>query len=158
MNPQDPLAQLHPLRDPELIGWWPLAPGWWIVIALLLCALLLLAWWACKRYQARAYRRQGLKQLAALQQTFQQDKNLHCYVEGINTVLKSAALRTYPRRETASVSGEPWLAFLNAQMPSQLNFEAGFANAAYSPGEPAVNADQLHQCADTWMKRHRRPA
>lgn len=158
MNPQDPLAQLHPLRDPELIGWWPLAPGWWVLIALLLCALLLLAWWAFKRYQARTYRRQGLEQLELLQQTYQQDKNLHAYVEGINSILKSAALRAYPAREIAGVSGKPWLAFLNAQMPSQLNFEEGFAHAAYSPGEPAVNASQLHQCASTWIKRHRRPA
>ena len=31
-----------PLRDlhlPEAIGWWPLAPGWWVVIALVAGAL-----------------------------------------------------------------------------------------------------------------------
>ena len=32
MNPQDPLAALHPLRTPEPIGWWPLAPGWWVLL------------------------------------------------------------------------------------------------------------------------------
>jgi len=30
MNP-DPLAPLRPLHLPDQIGWWPPAPGWWLL-------------------------------------------------------------------------------------------------------------------------------
>ena len=60
MNPQDPLAALHPLREPVAIGWWPPAPGWWLLAGLVLAALLALAWYALRRYRANAYRRQAL--------------------------------------------------------------------------------------------------
>ena len=36
-----------PLRDlhlPEAVGWWPLAPGWWGVIAVVTASLGYLAW------------------------------------------------------------------------------------------------------------------
>ena len=34
MTPTDPLAPLNPLRQPEAISWWPLAPcggSWWLL-------------------------------------------------------------------------------------------------------------------------------
>ena len=30
----DPLAQLRDIHLPEPILWWPLAPGWWVLIVL----------------------------------------------------------------------------------------------------------------------------
>ena len=54
-----------PIRDlhlPEAIGWWPLAPGWWVLIVLLGIGLLLLLrkWF---RIHARgAARRLALRQ------------------------------------------------------------------------------------------------
>ena len=35
--------ELLPLRDlhlPEMVGWWPLAPGWWFLIALAAAVIL----------------------------------------------------------------------------------------------------------------------
>ena len=34
MNPEQLLEQLEPLRAPSTIGFFPLAPGWWLVVAL----------------------------------------------------------------------------------------------------------------------------
>ena len=49
MNPEMMLSQLAPLREPMAISWWPLAPGWWIVVAL--CIAMLTGWviWLRKR-------------------------------------------------------------------------------------------------------------
>ena len=36
-----------PLRDlqlPETVGWWPLAPGWWVLITLFVAGFAYLSW------------------------------------------------------------------------------------------------------------------
>lgn len=158
MNPQDPLAQLHPLREPELIGWWPLAPGWWVLIALLLLVLAATAYWLWRRYQRRAYRRQAERQLAALLSTYQDDADSKAFVARVNSLLKATALVAYPRRTVAAVSGEQWLALLNdtlAHSGTDHTFTAEFAEAGYRPGPPATDPEQLHQLALAWIRHHK---
>ena len=49
-----------PLRDlhlPDAIGWWPLAPGWWVVIALVAALLGYILWRVYKHWQFNAPRR-----------------------------------------------------------------------------------------------------
>ena len=146
MNPQDPLAQLHPLREPELIGWWPLAPGWWMLIALLLLMIAAAAYWLWRRYQQRAYRRQAERQLAALLSAYQGDADSKAFVARVNSLLKAAA------------SGEQWLALLNdtlAHSGTDQTFTAEFAEAGYRPGPPATDPELLHQLALAWIRHHK---
>ena len=93
MNPQDPLANLQPLREPELIGWWPLAPGWWFLIVLVLLGIAALTYLCYRRYQANAYRRQAVAQLNGLHGRWLSDRDGRTYLSAINTLLKSVALR-----------------------------------------------------------------
>ena len=37
----DPLAQLNDIQTPSDVDWWPLAWGWWAVIALALLIIVL---------------------------------------------------------------------------------------------------------------------
>ena len=46
MNGQDPLAQLRDIHLPDTGGFWPPAPGWWLLALLSLTALALaVLWW-----------------------------------------------------------------------------------------------------------------
>ncbi|MBP6683644.1 MAG: DUF4381 domain-containing protein [Halioglobus sp.] len=155
MNPQDPLAQLHPLREPLPIGWWPPAPGWWLLAVLLLVLLLALAWYLLRRYRARAYRRVALTQLARLQADYRQHGDALQFVAQTNALLKSVALVSYPRREVAASTGADWLAFLNAGLGQDARFPAGFASGAYLRQDPDIDIDQLQRSAASWIKRHR---
>ncbi|MCP5123758.1 MAG: DUF4381 domain-containing protein [Pseudomonadales bacterium] len=154
MNPQDPLASLHPLRAPLPIGWWPPAPGWWLLAALVLLALAVLAWWLRRRRRANAYRRQALAQLAQLQQQYRQQPDSQRLLADTNALLKSVALVAYPRRDVAASSGEAWLALLNAPLKPDEQFPADFVAAAYRKDAPAVDAQRLQRSAARWIRRH----
>ncbi|MEH6609726.1 MAG: DUF4381 domain-containing protein [Halioglobus sp.] len=157
MNPQDPLAALNPLREPELIGWWPLAPGWWLVIALLLMVLAVVAFLLWRRYQRRAYRRQALRQLESIALDFRQTDNQHAYLESINQLLKATAISAYPRQEVAAISGEPWLQLLNTTMGKKREshaFSAAFAHASYQAQPDAMDTEALHNSASIWIRLH----
>jgi hypothetical protein len=158
MNPQDPLAQLHPLREPQLIGWWPLAPGWWLLLALLLLVLAVTAYWLWRRYQKRAYRRQAERQLAALLSAYKDGDDRTAFVASVNRLLKATALVAYPRRTVAAASGEQWLALLTdtlAHSGAGETFTPEFADAGYRPGPPATDPEQLHRLALAWIRHHK---
>ncbi len=155
MNPQDPLAQLQPLRQPDVIGWWPPAPGWWIVVAVLLAGLLLLGWRLLRRYRANAYRRRALAGLEALHRQLGEDGDTRAFVVNTNALLKSVALQAYPRRQVAAASGANWLAFLRETCRGDTAaLDERFVAALYRQDAPAPDAHQLHRAAAQWIRRH----
>jgi hypothetical protein len=155
MNPQDPLAALHPLRTPEIIGWWPPAPGWWVLLVTVILVSILIACLARRRYIRNAYRRQALRQLERAQQAFQENGDASHYLGQINMLLKSVALIAYPRGEVASTHGGHWREFLNRSLPQAMQLQSTFDNAAYQKSCPDLDVDQVHRAAQLWIKQHK---
>ena len=154
MNPQDPLAGLHPLREPALVGWWPPAPGWWILLGVGLLALAALAWYALRRHRANAYRRRALAQLEAIYAEYQRTGDRARCLQAVNALLKSVALHAYPRRRVAAASGAGWLAFLNDTARGRIRFEPAYSEALYRPGGETPDPEALRRTAATWIARH----
>jgi hypothetical protein len=157
MNPQDPLAALNPLREPAAIGWWPLAPGWWTLIALVIAILLLCAWLWLRRYRANAYRRQAHAQLEQLILSWRSGNDTNRYLGATNALLKSVCLHTYPWRDVAASSGQPWIDFLNQTMPEKVDqprFDALMGDAVYQADNTAVDCESIHACAVYWVDTH----
>ena len=164
MNPQDPLAALHPLREPAAIGWWPLAPGWWLLIAVAILAIGILCYYLARRYRANAYRRLALAQLQEIQVHYhdrtEDEGHLQKIAGETNSLLKAVALRAFPREGIASLSGEAWLEFLNTTQSGQSSmteFPSAFANAAYLAGAPDLDNEALFRAAKIWINNHRTP-
>ncbi len=109
-----------PLRDlhlPEAVGWWPLAPGWWLIIALLLLGLgwLLLRGW--RRYRLNAPRRYALRTLAAVESEYLSHQNPVRLGQQLSELLRRGMLAYAPRHEVAGLTGESWLAWLDRDLP-----------------------------------------
>lgn len=154
MNPADPLAQLHPLREPSLIGWWPLAPGWWLLLALAVLALAAGAWYLYRRHRRNAYRRLGLRQLDSIQQRYVQQRNTQQAAQAINALLKGVALKAYPRRDIAAISGEAWYEFLRGSAPAGPALEPAALSAPYRPDAGHTDIEALLRAARHWISRH----
>jgi len=118
-----------PLRDlhlPEAIGWWPLAPGWWVVIALLAIAAALLVrryWQAWARGAARRHALQTLRQLTA---DFEQHHDAVAFGANLSALLRRTMLAYAPRQEIAGLTGDDWLAWLDRDLDQpRFQTEAG---------------------------------
>lgn len=145
MNPQSLLEQLAPLREPAAVSWWPLAPGWWLLMGLGLLVLLTATIWLWRRRAANHYRRQALKMLARLEADGED-------TAALNRLLKATALRVYGK-QVAALSGDAWVAFLETHCES-INSDAlsSLANV-YGPTAEAPTAETI-AAARHWILRH----
>lgn len=97
---------------PEVVTWWPSAPGWKVLGLIFLVWLLLRGIRLARRWWRNRYRREALRRIKQLQQ--QAGSNAMDVVAFLPYYIKVTALQAYPRAEVASLSGESWLAFLDA--------------------------------------------
>lgn len=155
---QDPLAALHPLREPEAIAWWPPAPGWWLLVVLALAAAIYLAAMIYRRYRSNAYRRQGAAQLKQLYLAYEASGDDKGFVTDGNALLKSVAMQAYPAHEVASAYGEAWVRFLNESAGGGSQFDQGLADTLYRQEADQLNIDAFNRAAQHWIIHHRRQA
>lgn len=117
-----------PLRDlhlPEPVGWWPLAPGWWILLLLVTALLaygLLLAYW---RWRHNAARRHALRELARYEADYLQHRNPVLLGKQLSQLLRRGMLAYAPRDEVAGLTGDAWLDWLDRGMPLPYFHTAG---------------------------------
>ena len=86
MNPEQLLSQLQPLRVPDPVGFWPMAPVWWLLLIAAVLATTVAVVWLIRRYKRSAYRREGLAWLRELE-----TRNADVYA--LSTALKTTALK-----------------------------------------------------------------
>lgn len=111
MDPKD--IPIRDLKLPAEIGWWPLAPGWWVLLALLVIGLSLVTWFAYRRYVANNARRFAHRELDRLAEEFKQHQDLQQLGSGLSALLRRAVLAYAPRSEVAGLTGSDWANCLN---------------------------------------------
>jgi hypothetical protein len=105
-----------PLRDlhlPEAIGWWPLAPGWWVLIGAALFGLAYLLYRSYCRWRANRPRRIALRELKKVQRDFQHGMDPISLSKELSQLLRRAMLAYAPRDEVGGLTGQRWLEWLD---------------------------------------------
>lgn len=158
-SPADALQGLRGYHLPEVVPWWPPAPGWWLLLGMLLLAAVMFAWWLLRRRRHHAAARQAIMELTRLRtaQRVQQDNAM--FIRGLSKLLRRYALKAFPE-QAAALTGEAWLAFLDAHGGGG-RFCAGdgrhLADAPYRPSAefaPDALADLVHD----WILHNREVA
>ena len=122
MDPEQiPLKDLHLPAD---IGWWPLAPGWWFVIAVAVGLIVWYVWLAFLKWRANRARRIALRELAALSREYEQTGDGTRLAKDLSELLRRALLAYAPRKDVAGLTGERWLAWLDRGLDEPV-FENG---------------------------------
>lgn len=153
----DPLGQLRDIHLPQPISWWPLAPGWYGLLALVVIVVILVGFYLFRRYQKRAIQRLALRQLANLQQLYQGQTGRQTAGEQIamelSKLLRRVALSYYPREQVAHLQGQAWLAFLDKTSP-QPKFNKQGQVLVTAPYQKYVDDDLtiLFTLCETWIK------
>ena len=149
MIPDNVLEKLRDIQTPPAAGFWPPAPGWWLLAALLLATVAVAAFLAWRRHCRQAPKRAALAKLASYPTPEQPDPDWYA---GLNRLLKETALARYPHDNPAGLSGDDWsrVLALTSGEPERPGHQ--LVMASYRPASELVPGD-ARQLADHWIRR-----
>ncbi len=154
MNPTAaPDLQLNDIVMPDSVGFWPPAPGWWIIAGLIIVFLLagwLLLRWRHKRRQAKQPLSDALQQLHSMLSEEPALTPELCAT--INETLKIYCRQRYPK--ALALYGSDWSAFLRQHSQAFTdNQQQLLASGPYLPPEKiSGSAAELLQSAQQWLQ------
>jgi hypothetical protein len=158
MNDGGSLQNLNDIVVPGAVGWWPLAPGWYVLAAFALIALLVLAVSQWRRWRQNRYRRQARMELSSIRRSASGES-----LRRLPALLKRTALSAWPREKVASLNGRAWHRFLDDSAGMD-HFCSGAGDIldqlAYAAAGARLPADpeqkQVLDAAELWLKQHLR--
>ncbi len=151
---QAELAKLHDIRLPEPVGWWPLAPGWWMLIALVV--LMVLAALALEYRRRRTVRFAALRELSALKKRMGDDAAAPQVASDLAVLVRRVFLTGSDSRRLGRLSGPDWAAELVRGKGGFSETTAVFvANAPYAPSRDRAALENAMTEAETWIRRHK---
>ena len=104
--------QLEDIHYPAQPGFWPPAPGWW----LLLFASLIILYFAQRKLRQVLRHRSELRETQRALEKLQQQlasENQQQAISDLNIFLRKMALTHFPQEDIASLTGKAWLQFLD---------------------------------------------
>ncbi len=152
------LEGLHDIAMPEPVSWMPQTIGWYVAGAVIVG---LVVWAAVGYYQRRRtnrYRRAALAELADIETTLADPAKQAAALGAIPVLVKRVALSFTPREAIASLTGDPWLQWLDASYGGA-EFSQGVGSLlpqlAYRPTN--VRPDEIRDLVALvrqWIQRH----
>lgn len=161
MSDPGSLQNLQDIVEPAIIGYWPPAPGAWLFPALVVLWIGVGAAALWLRRRRNAYRRAGLQELSIVRRKLI-GKKAPTAVQELAALLKRVALTAFPRQQVASLSGDKWLAFLDATLDEKIFTGSSGHLLTEAPYRPAMygalseeQIENLCHLAEIWIKKHR---
>lgn len=107
-----PLREIH---LPESVGWWPPAPGWWLLPVLLLLGFAA-AWYGRLLYERRKYSAINMArhELTEVRSRYATDRDARRCLRAVSGLLRRVSISVFPRADSAGLTGDDWLAFLQS--------------------------------------------
>lgn len=138
------LALLRDIRVPESIGWWPLAYGWWLALALICTATISAFIWNFLRKRTARYL--ALRELESLTAGNPRD-----FATGLSMLFRRVARRK--DSHAMQLSGESWAKYLSdtGLKPALAQHVAAATYALRMDAAPS--SETLRSAAATWIRR-----
>lgn len=150
---QAELAKLHDIRLPAPVGWWPLAPGWWGLLTVVLLAIIGAVMFEIHR--RRGLRFAALRELAALKSSLP-TASAPDIARDLAVLLRRVTLADPAMKPIAMLSGPDWETALTQGRGGFSAPIAAYLSAA--PYAPARDTDQTLLTramaeAEIWIRR-----
>jgi hypothetical protein len=150
MNPETlPLRAIH---LPETVNWWPVAPVWWVLLAVVIITPFVIIQY--RKWKAARFITIALKQLSAIENNFNQHQDSCRLLKDLSIFLRQCVMTLQTREDTASITGEAWLQLLD-RLGETKEFTQGkgkvLLTAPYQ-NQPVANVEAIQKLVEDWVQ------
>ncbi len=138
-TPPSPLDNLKDIRLPENIDQFPIALGWWILLAILIVVISYFVFRAVKKHRSLIYLRSAKLELQLLSQQQANNQSL----SQLSALLKRVCLIYYPANTVASLSSHAWWDFVNNEAGQKIYNEDDIKQMSQSRYQKDASIDEL---------------
>lgn len=145
--------QLKDIHLPDALSIWPLALGWWLVIAIVLILIIALFYWV-KRTPKIVINKVAKSEFEQIKAGFLIHSDNNLLIQHTSQFIRKLLLTTSARKKVASISGELWkkaLQELNPKHQLSPHWVNCLTTAPYQK-QVEFNAQDLIQEIDLWLK------
>lgn len=151
---QASLDNLHDIIVPDAVGFFPPAPGWYIVALLLFALLFHFSVRRYKAYQKSQYKRDALKELETYKKRSQAD------VIALLLLAKRVGLSAFGRNAVAKLSDDSWWDFIEQHSKAKVDRELRLTLSKLlydtSYRMDSTLYDNTSAFVTVWIKTHKR--
>lgn len=152
--PEQNTDGLRDIHLPDAISWWPPAIGWWILLALVIAAFILLP----KLYRRMTYtslNKVATKTYQNIVDEFKENNNDSTFIIKTSQFLRQIAMSYYGRDKVAQLTGDKWIQALN-DLTEQDHFtddlKQNLVNAPYQKNV-SIDSEQLINAVQSWLNK-----
>ena len=148
MNKNPLLAQMADIKGLDRVSWWPLGPGWWVVIGIVCVFMIAVVFLKLRR---DAYRRSWRGEANAALDGLRGRPGTRDAVGEFSILLRRIAIQKFSRPQAAGLEGAAWLEWLKANDPRGFDWtERGriLTSAPYAPPGAPVDEPDFHVLID----------
>ncbi|MDM8565765.1 DUF4381 domain-containing protein [Candidatus Halobeggiatoa sp. HSG11] len=147
-------STLRDIRGLDVVSWWPLASGWWLLIGLILLSTIIIFYLVKRKQKEQNWRqiaRQEWLQLRPLNSSAREQLTF------LSILLRRIAVQTHGREACAGLSGDKWLAWLTKNDPQGFDWnESGkiLIETPYMPPDAIVEErklDLIYRAIRAWI-------
>ena len=146
MNPM--LEQLHDIEGIDPVSPWPLAIGWWVLIAISIIIGLGLVWIVvCQVRYRRSWRRDTHQKLNKLESNLSETTARETVII-LSEYLRRIILKRFPRKECAGLMGQAWLKWLATHDSKKFDWETKGAiliEIPYAPMNKELSIEHIKE-------------
>lgn len=126
--------ELRDIHLPES-PFWPLAPGWWLLIVIACVAAYFTYKYIAKRNHKKQLNQLMQQQLLEIQNNFKKHKDKHKLAIEISELLKRFVRHILGDSNATSLTGDAWIDYLNQQVDNRVfdKFKVALTQAQYVP-------------------------
>lgn len=150
------LDQLKDIYLPERVSqWWPLAYGWWIVLAIIILSIFVFLVILHFRKKKKQYVDSIINNFRnEVDKTYQQKPKE--VLQQISVYLKRVAMQRFSNENIKTLHGDEWLEFLDSKLkqPNFINTKANMIGNSYKPVIlDKQSLEEVMIVAEKWLRR-----
>lgn len=153
------MEDLIDIQGLDYISWWPLAVGWWIVLAVAIALISVTVFFTLRKIKyRRSWQYKAYKRLVNIQTEIGAVDSKQI-LQDLSIEMRKIAMLTTKRESCAGLIGPRWLEWLQQHDPAGFAWQDNGAlliNAQYMPSAATNDHEQISKliaAAQGWVKK-----